>query len=108
MNILSQKCHRYGGRHLGFILTLLEVFIGCLIQNIFSANQIHKTTTYGFMDFIGSPSCAMLVGRNHMFAKQDFFERFSCAQYSAATVLYLLNHKWPINDDRHISYAVKV
>ena len=55
MNILSQKCHRYGGRHLGFILTLLEVFIGCLIQNIFSANQIHKTTTYGFMDFIGSP-----------------------------------------------------
>ena len=55
MNILSQKSHRYGGRHLGFILTLLEVFIGCLIQNIFSANQIHKTTTYGFMDFIGSP-----------------------------------------------------
>ena len=55
MNILSQKSHRYGGRHLGFILTLLEVFIGCLIQNIFSANQIHKTTTYGFMDFFGSP-----------------------------------------------------
>ena len=55
MNILSQKSHRYGGRHLGFILTLLEVFIGCLIENIFSANQIHKTTTYGFMDFIGSP-----------------------------------------------------
>ena len=55
MNILSQKSHRYGGRHLGFILTLLEVFIGCLIQNIFSADQIHKTTTYGFMDFIGSP-----------------------------------------------------
>ena len=55
MNILSPKSHRYGGRHLGFVLTLLEVFIGCLIQNIFSANQIHKTTSYGFMDFIGSP-----------------------------------------------------
>ena len=55
MNILSQKNHLHGGRHLGFILTLLEVFIGCLIQNIFSANQIHKTTSYGFMDFIGSP-----------------------------------------------------
>ena len=55
MNILSQKNHRYGGGHLGFILTLLEVFIGCLIQNIFSANQIHKTTSCGFMDFIGSP-----------------------------------------------------
>ena len=55
MNILSQKNHRHGGRHLGFILTLLEVFIGCLIQNIFSANEIHKTTSCGFMDFIGSP-----------------------------------------------------
>ena len=33
---------------------------------------------------------------------------FSCAQYSAATVLYLLNYNWPINDDRHIFYAVKV
>ena len=55
MNIPSQKKSSYGGRHLGFILTLLEVFIGCLIQNIFSANQIHKTTSCGFMDFIGSP-----------------------------------------------------
>ena len=55
MNILSQKSHRHGGRHLGFVLSLLEVFIGCLIQNIFSANQIHKTTSCGFMDFIGSP-----------------------------------------------------
>ena len=25
---------------------------------------------------------------------------FTCAQYSVATVLYLLNYNWPINDDR--------
>ena len=44
-----------------------------------------------------------------MFAKQYFvLSVFSCAQYSAATVLYLLNYNWPINDDRHIFYAVKV
>ena len=75
VNIPSQKKSSYGGRHLGFILTLLEVFIGCLIQNIFSANQIHKTTSCGFMDFIGSPREVTQVKLNA--ARYAWLHKFS-------------------------------